>query len=368
MREASDHAAQVHASELDYDLPEGLIAQAPLAERDHSRLLLLDRHGPGLAHRSVRDLPGLMRPALLILNDTRVVPARLFATKPTGGRVEILLLERLSPAGARERWSAMARGSKSLRPDMRLRIAESFEAAVVGVADGTVTLDLSSPLGVSAALASHGEIPLPPYIARAAEASDTERYQTVFARHEGSVAAPTAGLHLSPDLLAALEDAGHQKAYVTLHVGAGTFQPLRVDTLSDHVMHEERWQVPAATAQAIAAARDEGRPVLAIGTTVVRTLESAVDEAGVVHAGEGRTSIFITPGHTFRAVDALLTNFHLPRSTLLALVMAFHGIEATRAAYRAAVEARYRFFSYGDAMLVRSASLARPKRSDTEVL
>lgn len=343
------------ASELDFELPEALIAQAPPAERDAARLLVLSRDEGSIEHRRVLDLPSLIEPALLVFNDTRVLPARVFATKPTGGKVEILLLERHGEPGERETWSALARGTKSLRAGMALQVAPGFGAEVRAIHEGgEIEVELAAEGGVRAALAAHGNIPLPPYIRRAADASDAERYQTVFAKHEGSVAAPTAGLHFSERMLEALDAAGHRTARVTLHVGPGTFAPLRAEKLDEHVMHEEAWEVPEDAARAIADARAEGRAVVAVGTTVVRTLESACGEAGVVRAGRGRTSIFIRPPYAFRAIDALFTNFHLPRSTLLALVMAFAGIEPTRAAYREAVAERYRFFSYGDAMLVRS--------------
>lgn len=348
------------ARELDFDLPDELIAQEPPAERDAARLLVLSRSSGEIEHRRVLDLPELLAPSLLVVNDTRVLPARLFATKPTGGRVEILLLERTSAPGSRETWSAIARGTKSLRAGMRLVIAPGFDAEVLALREGgELELSLAAEPSVREALAAHGHVPLPPYIRRADDASDAERYQTVFAKDEGSVAAPTAGLHFSERLLAALEGAGHRIARVTLHVGPGTFAPLRAERLDEHVMHEERWEISPETARAIAGARAEGRPVIAIGTTVVRTLESACDEHGVVRAGAGRTRIFIHPPYTFRAIDALFTNFHLPRSTLLALVMAFGGVEPARRAYREAVEQRYRFFSYGDAMLIRSDAHAR---------
>lgn len=348
----------MQASELDYELDPELIAQEPLAERDGARLLCMQRGESGVVHRHVRDLPSLLEPSLLVLNDTKVIPARLFATKPSGGRVELLLVERLGPAGRQERWLALGRASKGLRagtslavddPELSIRID-----AVRG--GGEVEVLLHAASGVAAALARVGLLPLPPYIRRAPEVLDQSRYQTVFAAHEGAVAAPTAGLHLSETLLAELRARGHELAFVTLHVGPGTFAPLRAESLAEHTMHEERYVVPESTASAIERAKREGRPVLSVGTTVVRTLEAAADEHGVVVPREGRTSIFIYPPYRFRVVDALLTNFHLPRSTLLALVMAFGGVDAVRHAYAQAVAARYRFFSYGDAMLITSAA------------
>ncbi|HJL17673.1 MAG TPA: tRNA preQ1(34) S-adenosylmethionine ribosyltransferase-isomerase QueA [Sandaracinaceae bacterium LLY-WYZ-13_1] len=341
--------------ELDYDLPEELIAQRPAAEREGARLLVLDRGSGVIDHRTVRELPGLLRPSLLVVNDTRVIPARLFGRKPTGGRVELLLVERLGPAGAVERWVALGRASKPLRPgtDLALEPADGgLSARVVARRPEGLEVELRAEGSVAEALERVGHVPLPPYVRRADDASDRERYQTVFARHPGAVAAPTAGLHFGEALVAALEAAGHRLARVTLHVGPGTFRPVQTERLEEHPMHTERYAVSAEAAAAIAAARREGRPVVAIGTTVVRTLESAFDD-GAVRPGEGATDLFITPPFEFRAVDALWTNFHLPRSTLLALVMAFAGVEPTRRAYAEAVAARYRFFSYGDAMLIR---------------
>lgn len=348
------------ASELDFHLPEALIAQAPPLARDGGRLLVLDRDGGGIQHRQVLELPQQIRPALFVVNDTRVLPARLFATKPTGGRVELLLVERLSSDGdgRRELWTALGRGTKALRLKLELSIAEGFRGVVRAMRDGgELEVELTSDTGtVRDAVGRAGHIPLPPYIRRDAEPSDAERYQTTFAAVEGSVAAPTAGLHFTSDLLAAMGRAGHQVAKVTLHVGPGTFAPLRTERLQEHRMHEEAFVVPEETAHAIAAARRDRRPVVAVGTTVCRTLESvALPDGSGVRAGAGRTAIFIHPPYTFRVIDALFTNFHLPRSTLLALVMAFGGTAAVRVAYAAAVSEQYRFFSYGDAMFVRSA-------------
>jgi S-adenosylmethionine:tRNA ribosyltransferase-isomerase len=343
----------VDARELDFDLPEAQIAQAPLAERDGARLLVLERERGAISHRVVRDLPSLLAPrSLLVVNDTRVIPARLFATKPTGGRVEILLLERIAGDGALERWSAMARGAKGLRAGMELAIATGLAASVTSIGDGVIELELRAADGsVDAALRAHGRVPLPPYIRRDADASDVERYQTTFAAHDGSIAAPTAGLHFSERMLGSLREAGHELARITLHVGPGTFAPLRSERLEDHAMHEERYEVSEDAARAIGEARAEGRTIVAVGTTVARTLESAWRD-GEVRPGAGRTRLFVYPPYAFRAVDALFTNFHLPRSTLLALVMALGGIAPVRAAYAEAIREGYRFFSYGDAMLV----------------
>jgi S-adenosylmethionine:tRNA ribosyltransferase-isomerase len=344
------------ASELDYPLPEELIAQAPLPERDGARLLWLRRDTGTIQHRSVRELPELLSRSLLVLNDTRVIPARVFATKPSGGRVEFLFLERVSEVGPRERWSALGKTSRGLKPGMTLHVAPDFVLEVQALHDqGEVTLDVAADGGVTSALERYGSVPLPPYIRRAADARDRERYQTVFAREPGAVAAPTAGLHLSERLIGALRERGHELAYVTLHVGPGTFAPLRAEALTEHRMHRERYELPERTAAALERARREGRPVVAVGTTAVRALEACAHTHGELQPGTGSTDIFIYPPYSFRSVDALLTNFHLPRSTLLALVMAFAGIEHVRSAYSVAVAERYRFFSYGDAMLITGA-------------
>jgi len=283
-----------------------------------------------------------------------VIPARLFGAKASGGKVELLLVERLSPPGARERWIALAK-AKSLRPGSELSFGDALRAQVIARVEHGFELELTAEPSVAVALTAQGRVPLPPYIRRAAGGDDDARYQTVYAASDGAVAAPTAGLHLTRELLAALSAAGHEIAKVTLHVGPGTFAPLRSDDLAAHTMHAERYEIPDATVSAVERARANGRPVLAIGTTVVRALESAADDAGKLRAGHGRTDIFIYPPYRFRVVDALLTNFHLPRSTLLALVMAFAGVEPVRRAYQHAVDNGYRFFSYGDAMLMRGA-------------
>jgi S-adenosylmethionine:tRNA ribosyltransferase-isomerase len=342
---------------LEYELPPERIAQAPLEDREASRLLCMPRGGGDIAHRYVRDLCALIPPSLIVLNDTRVLPARILGHKPTGGRVELLLVERISHAGTAERWLALARG-KGLREGTRVAFGdEGSLRAELGPRRGAhVEVELAAEGGVAEALRAVGEVPLPPYIRRAPDASDTARYQTVYAAHDGAVAAPTAGLHLSERLLGALEASDHRVARVTLHVGPGTFAPLRSSDLAQHVMHPERYVIPESTVKAVERAREESRPVLAVGTTVVRALEAAVAQDGTLRAGAGTTALFIYPPYRFRVVDALLTNFHLPRSTLLALVMAFAGIEPVRRAYREAVEAQYRFYSYGDAMLLTGRS------------
>lgn len=342
-------------TDLDYVLPDELIAQEPLAKRDASRLLLLDVPTGSIEDHRFTELPQLLAPSLFIFNDTRVFPARLIGNKASGGRVELLLLRKATHG--QDRWLAMGRSSKGLREGMDLTLCEGrLNARVLRVFEhGQLEVDLSSDAEVDRVIEEAGEVPLPPYIRRAAGESDRGRYQTVYARNPGAVAAPTAGLHFTESTLSALEGAGHWAAYVTLHVGPGTFRPVQADTLDEHEMHEETYEVPATTAATIKRARDEGRPVVAVGTTVVRTLESCVGEDGMPSAGVGATRLFIRPPFRFRIVDHLVTNFHLPRSTLLALVMAFAGTELTRSGYRHAAEQRYRFYSYGDAMLVRRA-------------
>lgn len=332
--------------EFRYELPPELIAQQPLAARSASRLLTLDGADGTIRDCRFTDLPALLRPGdLLVFNDTRVVNARLLARKPSGGRVE-LLLER----GLDERRALFqARASKPLRAGGELALAGGGTAQVVERHDDLFEIRFDRPVFVY--LAEHGDVPLPPYIERAPTAADVERYQTVFARVDGAVAAPTAGLHFDAGVLAALNDAGVHCVSITLHVGAGTFQPVRVDDLDTHRMHAEEVEVGIDACRAVAAARAAGGRIVAVGTTVVRALESAFDE-GKVQPFRGETRLFVRPGYRFRAVDALLTNFHLPESTLLMLVCAFGGIENVLAAYAHAVRERYRFFSYGDAMFV----------------
>ncbi len=343
----------MEVTDLDYELPERLIAQRPLERRAEARLLVVDQDRDAPDHARVADLPGLLRPSLVVVNDTRVRPARLLGHKASGGRAELLLVEPLGD----DRWLALGRSSKPLKAGARLsfgeREAPALTATVVARRDGGQLEVQLAAADVDAAIERVGRVPLPPYIRRDPDAADVDRYQTVFADEVGAVAAPTAGLHFTPALVAALEAAGHAVARVTLHVGPGTFRPVKAARLEEHAMHHERFRVPAATAEAIADARRAGRPVVAVGTTVVRTLEASAAAHGEVRAGEGRTDLFIRPGFAFRAVDALLTNFHLPRSTLLALVMALGGVERVRLAYLEAVRAEYRFFSYGDAMLIR---------------
>jgi S-adenosylmethionine:tRNA ribosyltransferase-isomerase len=339
----------VKASDFDFELPAANIAQAPLARRDEARLYVLDRATGAVEHRSVRELPSLLPPgALVVVNDTRVIKARLAATKPTGGAVELLLVEPLAAANV---WRCIGGASKPIRLGP-LTLAGSSSAEVLAV-DGKYVV-VRFAVDVLAYAEAHGAVPLPPYIKRARpDDADRDRYQTVFARAPGAVAAPTAGLHFTPELLGALEARGIRRATITLHVGPGTFAPLGDGELDGETLHAERYEIPDATARAIAETRAAHKPVVAVGTTVVRTLEAAAQADGVVRAGQGTTSIFIRPGHAFRAVDVMLTNFHLPRSSLVILVAAFAGRERILAAYTDAVARGYRFYSYGDAMLLK---------------
>jgi S-adenosylmethionine:tRNA ribosyltransferase-isomerase len=346
-------------SDFDYALPPELIAQAPAAERRASRLLHV--RPDALADLRFADLPALIAPGdLVVLNDTRVIRARVHARRPTGGRVE-LLLERL--VAEDEAWMQL-RASHPPQAGGTLELPGGATAEVLGRDDRFFHLRFHGTGPLLAWLERHGEVPLPPYIRHPGDAADAERYQTVYARHPGAVAAPTAGLHFDAPLLDGLRDAGVDVAFVTLHVGAGTFQPVKVDDLAQHRMHTERYEIPQAAASAVAAVRARGGRVLAVGTTSLRALEAAADAQGQVRAGPAETDLFIVPGYRFRVVDRLLTNFHLPRSTLLMLVAAFAGLARIRAAYAHAIARRYRFFSYGDAMLLEPDPEAAPWRPD----
>jgi S-adenosylmethionine:tRNA ribosyltransferase-isomerase len=355
---------------FDFDLPEDRIALRPVEPRDTARMLVV-RPGRPLEDRIVRDLPDLLRPGdALVLNDTKVIPSRLFGIRMRGeasARVEIMLHRR---EGA-DRWRAFARPAKKLGPGDRIRFGESSESMACLLAHldaeveekgdgGEVTLRFAfAGPALDEAIARHGELPLPPYIAgrRPTDQKDLSDYQTVYAREEGAVAAPTAGLHFTNDLLRRLEERGVALSFVTLHVGAGTFLPVKADDTQDHRMHGEWGSVAPETAQALNEARARGGRIVAVGTTSLRVLESAVRDDGAFAPFAGETAIFITPGYRFRAVDVLMTNFHLPRSTLFMLVSAFSGLETMRAAYAHAVETGYRFFSYGDANLLFRADL-----------
>lgn len=342
----------MRVADFDYDLPREQIAQHPLPERSASRMLVVDGARGTYVDRAFRDLPGLLAPGdLLVFNDTRVLPARLRGRKrDSGGRVEVLV-ERLDADGRGVR--AHVRASRAPGPGAVLELAGGALAATVTGREGDLfALDFGPGAPLVERLESFGEVPLPPYIARPPGPDDAARYQTVYAREPGAVAAPTAGLHFDEAVLAALAARGVETTRLTLHVGAGTFRPLRGERVEDHAMHEEYACVPEAACGAIAAARARGGRVVAVGTTVVRALESAAGADGTVHPFAGETRLFLRPGARFRAVDGMVTNFHLPRSTLLMLVCALGGHDCVMAAYRHAVAAGYRFFSYGDAMLL----------------
>lgn len=340
----------MRTDEFDFDLPEALIAQHPPATRGASRLLHV--HDGKLDDLRFSDLLGQLREHdVLVMNDTRVIKARLFGQKDSGGQIEVMV-ERV--LGEHE-VLAQIRASKSPKPGSRMRLADALEVEMLARAGEFFHLRFLAPEPVLDLLERYGRLPLPPYITHAADGDDERRYQTVFAREAGAVAAPTAGLHFDEAMLKALRDKGVQLAYVTLHVGAGTFQPVRAEFVHEHKMHSERYEIPVATVETIRQARARQGRVVAVGTTSLRALESAA-AGGELRSGTGDTDIFITPGYSFRVVDVLLTNFHLPKSTLLMLVSAFGGMAALRAAYRHAVENEYRFFSYGDAMLIERKS------------
>ena len=342
----------LRTSDYQFELPAELIAQTPLPRRDASRLMVVDRGRETIEHRCFSDLPMLLGPRdLLVVNRSRVVRARLLGRRyGSGARAEIFLL---SPLGG-DRYEALVSPGGKLKPGRAVEVAPGFSVEIVSVTERRTRIvqlraDGSS---VEKAIEAHGHIPLPPYITRMDDTADVERYQTVYAQEAGSVAAPTAGLHFTPELLAAIAERGVDRAEVVLHVGAGTFKPVEVEDPAEHVMHEERYTIPEPTAEAHTRARADGGRVWAVGTTTVRTLESAVDDAGRVRAGSGETRIFIRPPARLRAVDAVVTNFHLPRSTLIMLVAAVAGYDLTMRAYREAIAERYRFYSYGDAMAI----------------
>jgi len=341
----------MRVDDFDYELPDELIAQVPLAAREASRLMVLTRRERRVEHRHFRDLPEYLRPGdVLVLNDTRVIPARLAATRPTGGRVEILLL---TPRGG-DVWECLARPGRRAQIGQTLTFAGGRMTGLVlsKTEYGGRVLQLSATAGldVDSLVDAVGEMPVPHYIKTRLDRP--ERYQTVYARERGSAAAPTAGLHFTPELLGQIQRAGVAIARVTLHVGLGTFRPVKTERVEEHVMHSEHYEVPPETAEAVNCARAAGGRVVAVGTTTVRTLESSAGSDGRVMPGTGWTSIFIYPGYVFRAVDAMVTNFHLPKSTLIMMVSAFAGREFVLDAYRRAVAEKYRFFSFGDAMLI----------------
>jgi len=337
----------MYTNDFDYELPPELIAQVPLANRSASRLLIIDRRTGKTRHEQFEHLPSLLRHGdVLVFNNSRVLPARLPGVKSTGGRVELFLVRRLDGG----RWVAMTR--PGLRSGTRVHVSPEFEAEIESIQDDGMRIVRFDREGerLDAAIHQYGEMPLPPYIRHALD--DRERYQTVYACAEGSVAAPTAGLHFTSALLSALQDSGRALEYVTLHVGPGTFQPVKTDRPESHRMHAEWYRIDAATAERLTEARRAGRRIIAVGTTSVRVLESVAHADGSLHEAEGETSIFITPGYQFRAVDAMLTNFHLPRSTLLMLVSAFADRERILAAYQEAIRQGYRFYSFGDCCLL----------------
>jgi S-adenosylmethionine:tRNA ribosyltransferase-isomerase len=338
-------------ADYDYELPPDRIAQAPLEHRDDSRLMIVHRETGVIEHSRFRDLPRLFAAGdAIVLNTTKVLRARLLGHRASGAPAEILLL---NSVGGDDVWEAMVSPGGKLRPGRVVHIAEGFDAEILAMTERRTRLvRLISDQPVHEAIARHGHIPLPPYIDRVDEAWDATRYQTVFAREEGSVAAPTAGLHFTDTLLAAIRDRGVGRVDVLLHVGAGTFKPVETDDPAAHVMHEEWFSVTGQAADTINTVHANGGRVWAVGTTSARTLESVADESGRLTAQDGKTRLFIRPGYTFRAVDKLITNFHLPRSTLLMLVAAFAGYELTMHAYRTAVTEGYRFYSYGDAMAI----------------
>lgn len=336
-------------SDFWFDLPEELIAQTPLEQRDQSRLLCLDKETGVLEHRRFYELPELLRPGdCLVLNDSRVLPARLIGTRSTGGGVELVLLRDLGDG----RWECLSRPGKKTRPGTELSFGDGqLNAVVEEVAEGGNRIVRFRYEGVFLEVLSQlGKMPLPPYIK--AELKDPERYQTVYSRQPGSAAAPTAGLHFTPELLEEIREKGVQIAPVTLHVGLGTFRPVKEENIEDHPMHAEFCMVPARTARIVTETKQKGGRVVAVGTTSCRTLESFAREDGSLPEKSGWTDIFIYPGYRFKCVDALVTNFHLPESTLIMLVSALAGREHVLNAYRAAVEARYRFYSFGDAMFI----------------
>ncbi len=353
----------MQTSDFHFELPPELIAQTPSGERGKDRLLRLDRRTGAWSDHDFSGIADLVDPGtLMVFNNSRVRHARLYGiADSSGNRAEFLLISRVDSPDCENGslWKAMARNAKRHKPGRTYSFDDGLKGEIVADADGSLAgtefrLVRFNRVVEDSWLDKFGHLPLPPYITREDGIEDADRYQTVYSRTVGSVAAPTAGLHFTPEVLASLDARGIERAEVTLHVGLGTFLPVRTETIEDHVMHEERYEIPESTAQAVNRAKAEGRPVLAVGTTSVRTLESAYDaDKGFLPAGEGSTGIFIYPGYEFKAVDQLFTNFHTPGSTLLMLVSAFAGRERILAAYDHAIEERYRFFSYGDSMLIR---------------
>lgn len=342
----------MYVKDFDYNLPPDLIARYPAAERDASRLMHLNRVSQSISEDSFKNITSYLEPGdLLVMNDTRVLPARLFGCKDTGGKVEIFLVRR--DAAVSERWSCLLRASKKFHDGQIIMLPKGMTATICTRLDEeTWLLEFAGPEPFDVWLDREGHMPLPPYLQRSDDVLDRERYQTVFSKSLGAVAAPTAGLHFTRELLAELESKGISTAYLTLHTGLGTFKPVRVERVEDHRIHTEQYSIPVTTADAIHSARVRGGRVVAVGTTTARTLEYAASSDGNVAAGDGEADIFIYPGYTFRVVNALITNFHLPESTLLMLVSAFAGSDFIRDAYREAIRRGFRFYSYGDAMLI----------------
>ncbi len=338
--------------ELDYHLPEGLIAQYPLEPRDKARLLVLKRREEEIVHTTFSDVGSFLHKGdVLVVNSSKVIPARLFGRKETQGRVEVLLLRKIPGDG--ETWECLARRGKRLKEGARIYFSPELTGEVVGNgSEGKKRISFEADGNFWEVINRMGQIPLPPYIRRGAEEIDREGYQTIFARHEGAVAAPTAGLHFTPELVKDIEGKGAKVVSLTLHVGLGSFHPIRKADVEDHPLESEFYHIPPSSAETINEARKTGARICAVGTTVVRALESAVDEKGEVHPQRGMTGLYIYPGFRFKAVDALITNFHLPRSTLLLLVFAFGGKEPIIRAYQEAIREGYRFYSYGDGMLL----------------
>lgn len=338
----------MRTQDFDFHLPEELIAQFPIRQRSASRLLRLDGKNGTLSDNLFTELPRFLNPGdLLVFNDTRVIKARLTGHKASGGCVEVLIERVLDNHNA----LAHIRASRSPKPGSRIALAGALEVEVVARQEDLFLLQFHADQSILDLLERFGRLPLPPYITHPADSTDEERYQTVYAREPGAVAAPTAGLHFEPEMLELLKNSGIRVAYVTLHVGAGTFQPVRAENILEHKMHSEIYSIPEETASLVKTTREKGGKVTAVGTTALRALESAA-HSGELMPGNGETDIFITPGYQFRIVERLLTNFHLPKSTLIMLVSAFAGTENIRKAYQHAIEQRYRFFSYGDAMLI----------------
>ena len=340
----------MRVADFDYELPKALIAQEPLPFRDESRLLVIRRNETGLAHRHFRDIVDYLRPGdLLAVNETRVLPVRLLGHKTTGGRVEVLLLR---PAGE-DRWEALVRPGRRLNEGTLIDFGPELQGQVLSRTDaGGRVIEFKYVGGFDEIIERIGHVPLPPYIKRDLPAEERDRYQTVYAKQSGSAAAPTAGLHFTPELLDKVKKIGVAVVPVVLHIGLDTFRPVKVENVDEHRMHSEWYSVPEKTSQAIANTKSAGGRVIAVGTTVTRCLEAAAEEDGTVRPGANTTDIFIYPGYEFKVIDGLVTNFHLPRSTLLMLVSALVGREQLLAAYRDAVHQRYRFFSFGDAMLI----------------